>query len=206
MLVHAAAGALESVFQAPAFFMEKLIRTFATFTIFLVSIRAMRLFVRPGVALAAPLAHMVMLPFSYLFLYVTDELEVLGAWLLLWAVVKQRHGWALAVMLFFTLNRELLIFLGPWYWFYSMLRGGWSLKNPAWTYSALMVVGVLGVHFILVLLLGFSYHDNGVYYRYFNLKYIYAWFDYLSPTRSFTDTCLPMAEPLKFAPGSGWRL
>ena len=64
-----------------------------------------------------------------------------------------------------------------------------------------MVIGVLGVHFILVLLLGFSYHDNGVYYRYFNLKYIYAWFDYLSPARSFTETCLPMAEPLKFAAG-----
>jgi hypothetical protein len=140
-----------------------------------------------------------MLPFSYLFLYETDEVEVLGAWLLLWAVIRQRHAWALAVMLVFTLNRELLIFLGPWYWFYSMQRGGWSFKNPAWLYSGLMVGGFFITHFGLILLLGFSYHDNGAFYNYLNMKYIMAWFDYLSPARVYSEQALPMAEPLKFA-------
>ena len=65
--------------------MEKLIRTLATFSIFLASIRTRHgaFWCGRSVALAAPLAHMVMLPFSYLSFMKPMKMEVLGAWLLL---------------------------------------------------------------------------------------------------------------------------
>jgi hypothetical protein len=72
VLVHYLAGGMETIFQAPAPYMAKLIRTLATFTIFLASIKTAEFLVRRSVALAAPLAHLVMLPFSYLFLYETE--------------------------------------------------------------------------------------------------------------------------------------
>jgi hypothetical protein len=201
VLVHFSAKWLADLLQGSPMDMADLIRSFATFCIFMVSIKVCQIWLRPGISLAAPFLHVVMLPFSYMFLYVTDEVEVLGAWCLLWATAKQRHGWALLVMLFFTLNRELLIFLGPWYFLYTAMQNGWSWKSPAWRYSAFMVIGVLAVHFLLVLALGFSYHDNAAFYRMTNMKILNAWLDFLSPARNWSWESMGMAEPLKFAGG-----
>ena len=201
VLVHFLSGWLGAILQAAPQAMAVLIRALATFAIFIISIRVCKIWFRPLTAMAAPLVHLVMLPFSYMFLYVTDEVEVLGAWCLLWAVARQRHFWALLCMLFFTINRELLIFLGPWYFVYTGLNSGWSLKSPAWRYSALMVIGVLAVHFLLILAMGFSYHDNGAFYRFLNAQYVSAWLEYLSPARHWTWNATAMSEVLKFAGG-----
>ena len=94
-------------------------------------------------------------------------------------------------MLVFTLNRELLDLFGALVLvLFHACGGAGVLKNPAWTYSTLMVIGVLGVHFItgadcfwVSAIMTMAYFID-----YFNMKYIYAWFDYLSPARSFTET------------------
>ena len=203
VLVHHLAALSASAFDAPVATAAFMLRSFCTMLIFLVSVRVCTYWVPLNLASAAPLTHMVFLPFSFLFFYLTDEVEVLGAWLLLWAVFKQRHVLALLVVLFFTLNRELLIFLGPWYFFYSVRRRGWSLRNPAWRYAAAMVIGVIVLRLVSIWLQGFSYMPADAYFRSFNLDYLSAWLGLLGPERSWRQAATAMAQPLIFA-GGAW--
>ena len=203
VLVHHLASLLASALGAPVTAAAFMLRAFCTLLIFLVSIRVCSFWLPLGLASAAPLAHLAFLPFSFLFFYLTDEVEVLGAWLLLWAVFRQKHLPALLVMLFFTLNRELLIFLGPWYFFYSVQRRGWSLGNPAWRYAAAMVLGVIIIRLGCIFWQGFSYMPADAYFRSFNLDYLSAWAGFLGPERLWLETAAAMGQPLAFA-GGAW--
>ena len=203
VLVHHLALILASALDAPVAATAFLLRAFCTMAIFLVSIRVCSFWVPFNLASAAPLAHLAFLPFSFLFFYLTDEVEVLGAWLFLWAVFRQRHLPALLVMLVFTLNRELLIFLGPWYFFYSVRRRGWRFGNPAWRYSAAMVAGVIMIRLAAIWLQGFSYMPADAYFRSFNLDYLAAWAGLLGPARTWSEAASAMGQPLMFA-GGAW--
>lgn len=164
------------------------LRALANLAIFLVSARVLGLWVRGPWVWSGALLYLILAPFSYYFRYNTDEVEILGAWVLLWCAAwsglkpLRRQVYAVITMLVFALNRETVLLLGPWFLALSLSRDGWGLKNPAWYAAAVMVLGVLAEQLLLVMAYGGDFQPND-YLTEENLGLLRQWLERIGPAR-----------------------
>lgn len=175
---------LSALFQSGLKDTGFLLRTFIVLLIFLVSPRVMARWVKGPLIWAAPFMHMALLSFSNTWRYTSGEAEILGVWLLIWALAARRHLWALLVMLLFCLNRETLILLGPWYLLCALLAEGWSIKNRVWWVAGAMIIGVFTEQFALILAYGLDFQAAD-YLSKENFHLLRNWLAWLGPDRSY---------------------
>ena len=186
---------------------ETAIRIFATFALFLVSARVLALWLKGPLIWSAALFQLILIPFSYYYRNSTDELEILGAWLLLWCVAAPvlrpwaRQAAILLVILVFALSRETIILLVPWLCACGIARDGWGLKNPAWRGAAAMVAGVLVEQFLMVLAYGADFEPTD-YVTGENLDILKRWFLFLGPERLWQNWNQGLGVLLSFAAGT----
>ena len=179
------------------------LRVMLTFICFLVSIRVMARFVEPGMALIAPFLHAVYIPFSYMFKFSTDEAEILGVWLMIWAAAAKKPYHALAVLLFFSLNRETIVLIVPWFTLYFLMLDGWKWRNRIWIPVILMGLGWLALQFVMIYSLGFAHQPGDRINMHNNLVMIQNWLAFVGPERFFRLSELNLDIPLTFC-GGAW--
>lgn len=179
-----------------------LLRCFVTFCVFALGARVCALFVKGPLIWATPFVQMALMPFSFQLRYYSDETEVLGVWLLLWAAARTRLAWSLVVVLVFALNRETLLLLGPWWFLTALALAGPERRGRVVLAAAAMVVGVMAEQALLVLAYGLDFQP-GDYLSGENLALLGRWADFLSPRRLLLPATLKVDVWLGFM-GGAW--